>query len=275
VIPLLSREGTEALERIATARALLAFDYDGTLAPYTDDRDAANMRPETRALLQTAAILYPCAVVSGRVRGDVAQRFEGIPLVAVIGNHGAEAGFGPLDKALKAQVDAWHARLAPGVANVPGVEIENKGYSLALHHRRAPSWDEARRRIRELVGGLGGALVIEGNAAVNVLPEGAPTKAEALRELCRRFLLDVVVYVGDDRSDEDAFGSEVVTVPIRVGPDEASRARYSLVDQAELDELLRTLVLVRARMDGRQGYRQGVLRALTGEGVPGDRGGRS
>ena len=74
MIPILSGEGDDILDQIAAARALLAFDYDGTLAPYTDERTAAGMRPETRTLLRTVALLYPCAVVSGRARADVAAR---------------------------------------------------------------------------------------------------------------------------------------------------------------------------------------------------------
>ena len=42
------------LEQIARARALLAFDFDGTLAPIVDDRTQAQLRCETRALLRTA-----------------------------------------------------------------------------------------------------------------------------------------------------------------------------------------------------------------------------
>jgi trehalose 6-phosphate phosphatase len=265
MIPILSGEGDDILDQIAAERALLAFDYDGTLAPYTDERTAANMRAETRTLLRTAALLYPCAVVSGRARADVVARVEGIPLIGVIGNHGAEAGFGPLDGSLRARVAEWQALLEPALADAEGVEIENKGFSIALHHRRARSWSDARRRIHAAIAPLEGAIVFEGHAVVNVLPEGAPTKANAIRQLCERFSLDVVVYVGDDRSDEEAFQCEAVTVAIRIGLDARSRARFALPDQADVDELLRALIVARARLDGRGAECDSVLRALAGE----------
>ncbi len=269
MIPILSGHGDDVLEQIAAARALLAFDYDGTLAPYIDERTAASMRPETRALLRTAALLYPCAVVSGRARADVAARVEGIPLIGVIGNHGAEAGFGPLDGSLRARVAEWHARLEPALADADGVEIENKGFSIALHHRRARSWSEARRRIREAIAPLEKAIVFEGHAVVNVLPDGAPTKANAIRQLCERFSLNVVVYVGDDRSDEEAFQCEAVTVAIRIGLDPRSRARFALPEQTDVDELLRALIVARARLDGRGTDCDGIVKALGGDaGVP-------
>lgn len=258
---ILSDKNGDILEEIARARALLAFDYDGTLAPYVDDRHAAEMRPETRTLLRTAAVLYPCAVISGRARADVAARLEGVPLVAVVGNHGAEAGFGPLDRELRKRVTEWEGLLGPLVDDVQGVELENKGFSLAFHHRLAPSWSTARTRIRQLVSRLEGAIAFEGHAVVNVLPEEAPTKANAIRELCTRFGLNTVVYVGDDRSDEEAFRCEVVSVAIRIGLDPRSSAKYAVSDQADIDHLLRELVLARARVDGRAPG-EGLLRTL-------------
>ncbi len=258
---ILSAQRGDVLEQIARARALLAFDYDGTLAPYVDDRHAAEMRPETRTLLRTAAILYPCAVISGRARADIAGRVEGIPLIAVIGNHGAEAGFGPLDRELRGRVAEWEAIVAPKLADMEGVELENKGFSLAFHHRRAHSWSDARKGIRQVVSRLERAIVFEGHAVVNVLPDGAPTKSNAIRELCTRFALDTVVYVGDDRSDEEAFRCEVVSVAIRIGLDPFSSAKYAVSEQAEIDQLLRQLVLARARLDGRTPG-EGLLRVL-------------
>jgi trehalose 6-phosphate phosphatase len=219
------------------------------------------MRPETHTLLRTAAVLYPCAVISGRARADVAARLEGIPLVAVVGNHGAEAGFGPLDRELRTRVSEWEATLAPLLADIEGVELENKGFSLAFHHRRARSWSTARRRIRQLVSRLERAIAFEGHAVVNVLPEEAPTKANAIRELCTRLALNTIVYVGDDRSDEEAFRCEAVSVAIRIGLDPFSNAKYAVSDQADLDHLLRELVLARARVDGRAPG-EGLLRAL-------------
>jgi trehalose-6-phosphatase len=107
--------------------------------------------------------------------------------------------------------------------------------------------------------------VFEGHAVVNVLPEGAPTKANAIRQLCERFALNVVVYVGDDRSDEEAFQCDAVTVAVRIGLDCATRARFGLADQADVDELLRSLIVARARLDGHGADCEGIVRALGGD----------
>ena len=129
MIPILSGQGGDILDQIAAARALLAFVYDGTLAPYTEERTAADMRPETRALLRTAALLYPCAVISGRARADVAARVEGIPLIGVIGNHGAEAGFGPLDMGV-------HGRSHEVLLQLPRLRDQLGHCAARLHDRQ-------------------------------------------------------------------------------------------------------------------------------------------
>src|SRR5690349_2822264 len=120
----LSTGGAEVVSEIARARTLLAFDFDGTLAPIVADRTAAAMRDETRALLRAAALLYPCAVISGRARADVAARLKGVPLAAVVGCHGAEPGFGPLDRTLERSVASWRSRLAVALRGCDGIEVE-------------------------------------------------------------------------------------------------------------------------------------------------------
>src|SRR5262245_43366069 len=87
---ILAESNIEILAQFAWARALVAFDYDGTLAPIVEERERAFMRARTRQLLERVANLYPCAIVSGRSRDDVMGRLEGIAVTHVIGNHGLE-----------------------------------------------------------------------------------------------------------------------------------------------------------------------------------------
>jgi trehalose 6-phosphate phosphatase len=262
VKPILSPDGAAVIDEIARARTLLAFDFDGTLAPIVEERAHARMRPETRALLRATALLYPCAVISGRTRADVAARVADVPLVAVVGCHGAEPGFGPLDRALERRVAAWRAELERALRGCEGIDVEDKRFGLALHYRRARSWRDAERRALAAAEGLEGALVFGGHAVVNVQPEEAPTKGDAIRELCERLRARIALYVGDDRTDEEAFRSEVVGISICVGGGEGSSAAYGLADQGEIDELLRALVAARVRQDGRGERWEGLVRLM-------------
>jgi trehalose 6-phosphate phosphatase len=148
---ILSPAAAHVVEEIARTRTLLAFDFDGTLAPIVADRCAAAMRPTTRALLRTVALLYPSAVVSGRTRSDVAARVANVPLVAVIGNHGAEPGFGPVDAAIAARVAAWRGAVESTLDPDDAIDLEDKRLSLAFHYRSSRSWPEARTKIGRIV----------------------------------------------------------------------------------------------------------------------------
>lgn len=258
---LLSASARPALSALAHDRALLAFDFDGTLAPIVDEPGSAEMRAETRALLRVAALLYPCVVVSGRSRADLAPRLSGVPLVAWVGNHGAEAGFGPVDRSPRATVLGWRAALAARLGDLTGVEIEDKGLSIAIHYRRAAHPEAAERAIRAAADELPGARVFGGLRVVNAVPADAPTKGDAITELLERSGCRTALYVGDDVTDEDAFAAEGVTVSVRVGRSPRSAAGYFVPRQADVDALLGALVAARRRLDGRGDRLEGVVRA--------------
>jgi trehalose 6-phosphate phosphatase len=90
--PLLSPENVDVLAQFACSRVLLAFDFDGTLAPIVHDRDGATMRTETADSFESLCKLYPCAVISGRSKDDVSSRLGAAAVKYVIGNHGLEPG---------------------------------------------------------------------------------------------------------------------------------------------------------------------------------------
>jgi trehalose 6-phosphate phosphatase len=262
MMPILSPAGAIVLDDVVRRRTLLAFDFDGTLAPIIADRAFARMRSETAALLRTASLLFPCAVISGRARADVLKRVADVPLAAVIGNHGAERGFGPLDRSLARRVTAWGETLRRSLRHLRGVEIEDKRFSVAVHYRRTSSWRESERQILGAAAGLDEATAFGGHAVVNILPSGAPTKGDAIRALCERERASLAVYVGDDRTDEEAFRADRVGISIRVGASETSSARYSLADQSQIDHLLRALIAARARHDGLGERWEGLVRAV-------------
>jgi trehalose 6-phosphate phosphatase len=246
--PILSQEGLGALDALAAGHALLAFDFDGTLAPLVPEPGAAAIPSTTRRMLRALSLLYPCAVVSGRARADVARRVEGIPLFGLVGNRGAEPGFGRIDRSRRAQVLSWIRTLKHDLGLVPGVEIEDKGLSVAVHFRHAPARAAARAIALEVASTLDDARACRGRAVLNVVPSELPGKREALDDLVRRAGPRPVLYVGDDGSDEDAFGA--AQVGVRVGRTARSAAGWYLAAQGAIDDLLRALLSARTRLDG-------------------------
>jgi hypothetical protein len=86
----LPRTLVPVIERLARSRALLGFDFDGTLAPIIGDRTAGRMRAVTRALLGRVCSLYRCAIISGRGLGDLRGRLAGVRPSYLFGNHGID-----------------------------------------------------------------------------------------------------------------------------------------------------------------------------------------
>lgn len=254
--------GGRVLSEVAHDHPLLVFDFDGTLAPLVERPDAADMRPSTRALLRLTGLMYPCAVLSGRRRADVAARLGGIPLVAIVGNHGAEAGFGPVDRSPRPEVEGWLAELRGALSGAEGVNLEDKGLSIAVHYRHAPGRAAARRAILGAARRLAGARVFGGKAVVNVVPDGSHDKGDAVARLLGRADRRTAVYVGDDVTDEHAFRSPCVGLGIRVGRTHFSAAPYYVPRQEDVDELLRALVRARRRVDGHGEDISGLERSM-------------
>lgn len=244
---LLARRHGERLAHVARSRALLAFDFDGTLAPIVATPSRARMRGRTERLLAQLCLRYPCAIISGRARADVASRVGAAAVAHVVGNHGLEPG-PRLDRSARAMARA-RAALEVALAGVPGVDIEDKRFTLAVHYRRARHPSAARATIARAVTALREPVrVVPGKRVVNVVPLGAPTKGDAVQRLRRATRAATVLYVGDDATDEDVFRLDEPgrLVTVRVGRSAASSAGYFLRNQGEVDALLSQLVALRA-----------------------------
>lgn len=249
---LLGPEGREVLALLASSKTLLAFDYDGTLAPIVADREQAFMRPLTKRLLERVARAYPVAVISGRARDDVRRYVVGEHVRYVVGNHGLDRGHE--SAALVSALDEPRARLARLVARLPGVELEDKRYSLTVHYRRSRHKASVRAAVVRLLEELVTPVrIIPGKCVLNVVLEGTPHKGDAVLALAELEGAERVLYVGDDATDEDVFRLECpeLLISARVGRSMHTAARWVLEEQPELDVLLEALVRLRAPARGR------------------------
>ena len=227
------------------ASVLLAFDYDGVLAPLVKAPGGSRMRRRTRALLVRLCRLYPVAVVSGRAWKDTRRLSEGV-VPHVVGNHGFELLHPvPVPRETLRTVRTWRRRLEADLAGVPGLHFEDKRSTLAIHYGLSTAWRRAERSVYEAANRLEGTRLIPGKKVLNVLPHDFPNKGDAIRSLLARLGLTAALYAGDDVTDEDAFrlGSPLVLgVHIGAGP---SLAPWRVEAQAGVDELLGRLVALR------------------------------
>jgi trehalose 6-phosphate phosphatase len=243
---LFSTQGLAELRRVVTARPLLAFDFDGTLAPIVARPDDARVPAPTSRRLGLLAASLRLAVITGRTVADVLPRLGFTPW-QVIGSHGAEdpleAETAELAVALepvRVQIDR-HA----GELQRAGVSIEDKGLSIALHYRLARDREVAGQCITQALGGVGAHVTIShGKMVVNVVPKAANDKAAALRVLLARAGTTQAIFVGDDVNDEPVFeAGEPDWLTIRVGAAAVhTHARYFIESPLAMPRLLDELI---------------------------------
>lgn len=237
--------------------AALFLDFDGTLVPIRPRPDQARLSPSRRRALRGLSRTMLVAVVSGRSLADLRRRLA-VPGLACAGSHGLEIRFRRRRWLHPGCRNA--ARLLPGVERtvrarlgpVPGLLVERKPCSSAFHFRMATPGGRRRigRAVRAAVEPLRGVLApAPGKMVLEVRPALPWNKGDAVREILALAGMQgrhPLLYIGDDRTDEDAFramGPDDVAV--HVGRNRATCARYRLGSVAEVWELL-------ARLQGRK-----------------------
>lgn len=238
-------DGLSALSRYVAPDSLFAFDLDGTLVPIVENYSAVPIAVPVRATLERLAGLANIAVITGRSRKD-ARGILGFDPQLIVGNHGAEwppedAGrnWGQVKCCLR-----WQERLYALVGFIPGVEIEFKGESLAIHYRKTAQPDEALARINAAVATLDPQpRSIGGKFVLNLLAAAARDKGDALVAAMQRFGSRRAIYFGDDITDEEVFRLTGVDLfGVHVGSGNRTAAPYYLTGQSELLGLLNSMV---------------------------------
>ncbi len=217
------------------------LDVDGTLIEIADTPDAA--RVDT-ALLDLITRLHQAsggavALVSGRALSDLENRLGTLHL-PLAGQHGLErrdaAGRLWIHAAPPAAKYAIIEALAPILACHPGLLLEDKGLTLALHYRQAPHLAAYAHRLMLRLAGTAGAVleVQRGKCVAEVKPSGID-KGTAVAEYLTEspFRGRRPVFIGDDLNDEHGFAevNKLNGISIKVGKGE-SCAHFRLHDVA-------------------------------------------
>lgn len=254
---LFSDEGQAALQQTLQRHPLLAFDFDGTLAPIVARPQDAAVPAAVALQLQQLRRHFPIAVISGRRVADLHDRL-GFEPQFLVGNHGAEDPSLPPQQDLAQALDPLRQRLRQAALDLQqaGVLIEDKHYSIALHYRLALDQRLAQETIQRVLAPsqtkpslLEEALhIFGGKKVVNVMSALAPNKADAIARLAQRQRSDALVFVGDDINDEPVFErSQPGWLTIKVGLEDArSKAQFYIDATADVETLLaRVLELAR------------------------------
>ncbi|KAL6598528.1 hypothetical protein ACP70R_046227 [Stipagrostis hirtigluma subsp. patula] len=247
---------------------VMFLDYDGTLSPIVDDPDAAYMSDTMRRAVRSVAKHFPTAIVSGRCRDKV---FDFVKLAELYyaGSHGMDIkGPAKASRHTKAKpkrvlfqpaseflpmIQQVHESLIEKTKCIPGAKVENNKFCVSVHFRCVDekSWSTLADMVKSVLKDYPKLKLTQGRMVFEVRPTIKWDKGKALEFLLESLgfadCSDVLpVYIGDDRTDEDAFKvlrkrGQGIGILVSKYPKDTT-ASYSLQEPAEVMEFLLRLV---------------------------------
>ncbi|XP_020104049.1 probable trehalose-phosphate phosphatase 6 [Ananas comosus] len=259
----------EEITAMSRGKKIVMFlDYDGTLSPIVDDPDCAFMSDAMREAVRDVAKHFTTAIVSGRCR-DKVYSFVQLGELYYAGSHGMDIGgptggpmhtnsnakavlFQPASEFLPMMDEVYEA-LSEKIESIPGANVENNKFCISVHFRRVEEkkWHVLIEHVRSVVGEYPKLRITQGRKVLEIRPPIKWDKGKALE-----FLLESLgfgdssdvfpVYIGDDRTDEDAFKvllerGQGVGILVSKSPKDTC-ASYSLQEPSEVMDFLHGLI---------------------------------
>lgn len=247
---------------------LLFLDYDGTLTPIVESPERAVISCQTKELLKRLSRNTKCklAIISGRALKDI-KKLVGLKNIIYSGNHGLEIE-GPKIK-FKSSVSFEYQKILKQIKNslilkffgIKGILIEDKGLTLSIHYRSVDKKQIPRVKtiFHEIVifyMARNKIKIRPGKKIWEIKPPVEWDKGKVVLWLLARqkFALQdksfIPIYIGDDKTDEDAF--KVLKnkgLTIFVGQPKISAAQYYLKNTGEAREFLKRILNLQTSKD--------------------------
>lgn len=204
--------------RISSHRSIIFLDYDGTLTPIVSRPELAIMSESMRRVLTELSSKIPVAIISGRELNDV-RNMVNIPHIYYAGNHGFELRYPdgtvtiPEDvKKYPPLLDQIHTSLQSLQSSYPGIIIERKKFSLAVHYRLLKDEgliNSLKKSLSGMVSQFTQFKLTSGKKVFELRPSIDWHKGKAVQVITNQIFGNTprsfAMYIGDDLTDEDAF----------------------------------------------------------------------
>jgi trehalose 6-phosphate phosphatase len=234
-------------------RLAVFLDYDGTLAPIVSHPEDAWLSESMRETLRALAARVPVAILSGRDLDDVRGRVL-VDGIVYAGSHGFDiAGAGGLRRELGGDylpvLDAAEKELREALDEIPGSQLERKHFSVAAHYRNVNENDafKVAQAVAKVTATHRELRRIDGKKVYELVPDIDWNKGKAVLWLLETLELErgnaLPIFVGDDRTDEEAFSAlENRGIGILVSEQlQATAASYRLHNPEEVEKFLQKI----------------------------------
>jgi trehalose 6-phosphate phosphatase len=234
------------------SRIYVFLDYDGTLTPIVDNPEDALLQEKFRRLLRILASRQDCilSIVSGR-RLDALKKLVKLQRIYYVGNHGFEIeGPGmnfvhPRARELSRELRLTSNKIRTQLKGIRS-ELEDKGLTTSVHYRNTPASDVNRllRTVKNIVSERAKLKLAYDKKVVEIRPRINWDKGAAVRLIMRTLGRGLPIYIGDDRTDEDAFVRIKSGITILVSRRrKRSNAKYYLKNVADVYKFLSLLLV--------------------------------
>jgi trehalose-phosphatase len=231
-------------------RLFLFFDFDGTLAPIRSRPEHVWIAPGLRRLLHAVGRSNATvAVISGRALRDVRRRV-GVAGIWYAGAHGffLLTPYGRkvslLTSPQRARIISTSRALQSSLRSLPGIQIEHKEATIAVHYRRATASRKkfAWQVLQEIVGASRHLEIMHGKKVWEVLPATRIDKWTAVRAILLkekwRPREDLLFFFGDDTTDEAVF-RQMEGFSVAVAKQKGTAAHYFVRTPEEVARFLK------------------------------------
>jgi trehalose-phosphatase len=246
-------------------RIILFLDYDGTVTPIKKRPYLAVLSPNTKELLMN---LRKCEdlslfIITGRENNDI-KEIIGIKDINIISNHGLQFNYHnklwvhPETKHYTSTIKKVSSLINDILPRFPNTFIEDKKLSFTVHFRNTDknSVPELKKTIVDVMQPYQEKLkILKGKKIIEIRPNIEWDKGRAVLKMLNILKLKekkyICVYIGDDRTDENAF--KVLNkneITIHVGTNKRTQAKYYLRSTKEVYKFLEEIYLMQSERGG-------------------------